>query len=170
MADKAVANITTRVMSDFAKMSMAGSLNFTPVNTGDKWIYLETIVDASSVALIQAGVMYNERYVRADGSETFTATGDFLRWCCIKHTGTTDGSTATTSGIVVSLDGSGNAAYQESEGFFIDTGEMFCFKPSYTTLNDIGAISVTVSNGMPISPSSPGDVLILLAAIVDDQS
>ena len=50
MADKAVANITTRVMSDFAKMSMAGSLSYTPNDSGDKWIYLETLVDASSTA------------------------------------------------------------------------------------------------------------------------
>ena len=37
-----------------------------------------------------------------------------------------------------------------------------------TTLNTIGAISVTVTSGAPASPSSPGDVLVVVAAILDD--
>ena len=169
MADKGTASISASIMSDFAKKAMGGNLSYTPANTGDKWIYLETIVDASSVALIAAGRQYGERYIRADeGTETVAATGDIVRWMCIKHTGTTDGSTATSSGIVVSLDASGNAAYGEEEGFFIDSGEVFCFKTPACTLNTIGAISVTVTSGIPASPSSPGDVLVQIAAILDD--
>ena len=168
MADKATASISAAVMSDFAKKAMGGNLSYTPADTGDKWIYLETIVDATSAALVQAGVQYQERYVRTDGTETVTATGDIVRWMAIKHTGTSDGSTATSSGIVISLDASGNAAYGEEEGFFIDSGEVFCFKTPACTLNTIGAISVTVTNGIPASPSSPGDVLVQIAAILDD--
>ena len=168
MADKATGSISTSVMSDFAKMSMSGNLNYTPADTGDKWIYLETIVDGTSAALVKAGVQYQERFVRTDGTETLRATGDIVRWMCIKHTGTTDGSTATSSGIVVSLDASGNAAHGEEEGFFIDSGETFCFKTPACTLNTIGAISVTVSNGAPTTASSPGDVLVQIAAILDD--
>ena len=170
MADNATGSISTSVMSDFAKMSMSGNLNYTPADTGDKWIYLETIVDGTSAALVQAGVQYQERYVRTDGTETLTATGDIVRWMCIKHTGTTDGSTATDSGIVISLDAAGNAAYGEVEGFFIDSGEFFCFKTAACTLATIGAISVTVTDGAPASPDSPGDVLVQVAAILDNVS
>ena len=107
MADKATASISASVMSDFAKKTMGGTLSYTPADANDQWIYLETIVDASSVALVADGRQYSERYIRADeGTETVTATGDIVRWMCIKHTGTTDGSTATSSGIVVSLDAS----------------------------------------------------------------
>ena len=80
MADKATANISASVMSDFAKKTMGGTLSYEPANTGDQWIYLETIVDAASVALIADGRQYAERYIRADeGTETVTATGDIVR-------------------------------------------------------------------------------------------
>ena len=168
MADKATGSISTSVMSDFAKMSMSGNLNYTPADTGDKWIYLETIVDGTSAALVQAGVQYQERYVRTDGTETLTATGDIVRWMCIKHTGTTDGSTTTADGVVVSLAATGNAAFNEVEGFFIDSGEMFCFKTPACTLKTIGIITVTVTNGARVTGGSPDDVLVQVAAILDD--
>ena len=169
MANNGTGTLEAAFMNDLSRMSMSGTLSYTPADANDKWIYLETIVDAGSVALISAGKQYAERYIRADDlSETETATGDIVRWMCIKHTGTTDGSTATSSGIVVSLDASGNAAHGEEEGFFIDSGETFCFKTPACTLNTIGAISVTVSNGAPTTASSPGDVLVQIAAILDD--
>ncbi len=169
MADKATGTVSVSVMSDFAKKTMGGNLSYTPADAADKWIYVETIVDASSVALVTDGRQYAERYIRADdGTETIADSADIVRWMAIKHTGTTDGSTATSSGIVVSLDAAANAAYGEEEGFFIDSGELFCFKTPACTLATIGAISVTVTNGAPASPSSPGDVLVQVAAILDD--
>ena len=169
MADKATANIGASVGADFAKKAMAGNLSYTPADTGDKWIYLETIVDASSVALVADGRQFSERYIRADeGVETVTDSADIVRWMAIKHTGTTDGSTATSSGIVVSLENAGEAAYGETQGFFIDSGEMFCFKTPACTLATIGAISVTVTGGVPVTADSPGDVLVQVAAIIDD--
>ena len=169
MADKAIANISASVMSDFAKKAMSGNLSYTPADANDQWIYLETIVDASSVALVADGRQYSERYIRADeGTEKIADSADIVRWMGIKHTGTTDGSTPTSSGIVVSLGAAGNAAYGEVEGFFIDSGEFFCFKTPACTLATIGAISVTVTNGAPAAPSSPGDVLVQVAAILDN--
>ena len=166
MADKATASISASVGSDFAKQAMSGSLNYTPADAGDKWIYLETIVDGTTSFLIQAAAEYNKRYGRTDEAETVTATGDIVRWLCVKNTGTTDGSTATSSGIVLSLEGA--AAYNNTDGIFIDSGELVCFKTAATTLNTLSAISVTVTNGAPASPSSPGDVLVQIAAILDD--
>ena len=169
MADKATASISASIMSDFAKKAMGGNLSYTPADANDQWIYVETIVDAGSVALIADGRQYNERYIRADeGTEKIADSADIVRWMCIKHTGTSNGTDATSSGIVVSLDAAGNAAYGEVEGFFIDSGEVFCFKTPACTLATIGAISVTVTNGAPASPSSPGDVLVQVAAILDN--
>ena len=168
MANKGIANISASFLNDISKMNASGSLSYEPADAGDKWVYLEVIADASSTALIQTAVQYHEKYVRTDGAETTTAAGDIVRWIAIKHTGTTDGSTATTSGVVVSLDGAGNAAYNETEGLFLDAGDMVCFKTPACTIADIGVITTTVTSGAPASGGSPGDVVLQVAAILDD--
>tara|TARA_Y100000310_G_scaffold222683_1_gene224423 strand:- start:229 stop:738 length:510 start_codon:yes stop_codon:yes gene_type:complete len=168
MADKAISSISASLGSDFAKQAIGGTLNYTPADAGDKWIYLETIVDGTSSLFIQAGAEYNKRYGRTDEAETITATGDIVRWLCVKNTGTKDGSTATSSGIVLSMDGT--ASYNQIDGIFIDSGEVVVFKTTATTLNTLSAISVTVTSGAPASPSSPGDVVVQIAAILDDVS
>ena len=168
MPNKGIANISASFLNDIGKMSAAGSMSYEPADAGDKWIYLEVIADASSTALIQTGVQYHEKYVRTDGTETGTATGDIVRWIAIKHTGTTDGSTTTNSGVVISLDGSGNAAHGETEGLFLDSGDMVCFKTPACTINDIGVITTIVTNGAPASGGTPGDVVLQVAAILDD--
>ena len=166
MADKATGSLSASILSDFAKMSIAGNLSYTPADAGDKWIYLETIVDGTTSLLIQAGAEYNKRYGRTDEAETITATGDIVRWIAVKNTGTQDGTTATSSGVVLSLEGA--AAYNNTDGIFIDSGEVVFFKTAATTLNTLSAISVTVTSGAPASPSSPGDVVVQIAAILDD--
>ena len=123
-------------------------------------------MDGTSSLLIQAAAEYNKRYGRTDEAETVTATGDIVRWIAVKNTGTTDGSTSTSSGVVLSLEGA--AAYDNTDGIFIDSGEVVIFKTAATTLNTLSAISVTVTNGAPASPSSPGDVVVQVAAILDD--
>ena len=168
MADKATGSISTSVGSDFAKQAMGGNLDYTPANAGDKWIYLETIVDSTTALLIQADAEYSTRYGKTDDAETLTATGDIVRWIAVKHTGTTNGTTATSNGVVLSLEGS--AAYNNTDGIFIDTGEVVCFKTAATTLNTLSAITVTVTNGAPASGGSPDDVLLQVAAILDDVS
>ena len=165
MADKALGNISLSIGSDFAKQAMAGSLNYTPANAGDKWVYLETIVDGTSSILIQAGAEYNKRYGRTDEAETVTATGDIVRWIAVKNTGTTDGSTTTDEGVVLSLEDA--AAHDNTDGIFIDSGEIVCFKTAATTLNTLAAISVNVTSGAP-SSAGDGDVLVQIAAILDD--
>ena len=143
MADKATASISASVGSDFAKKAIGGNLSYTPADAGDKWIYLETIVDGTSSLFIQAGAEYNKRYGRTDEAETATATGDIVRWIAVKNTGTTDGSTASSSGVVLSLEGA--AAYDNTDGIFIDSGELVCFKTAATTLNTLSAILEDVS-------------------------
>ena len=169
MADKATGSLSASIMTDYAKKTLAGGLSYEPADTGDKWIYLETIADGSSVPLIAAGRQYAERYIRADeGTETVTATGDIVRWMGIKNTGKDGAGSTTSAGIVISLAGSGAAAFDEVEGIFIDAGETCFIKTAATTLNTIGVISVAVTNGVPVTGGSPGDVLVIVAAILDD--
>ena len=42
------------------------------------------------------------------------------------------------------------------------------FKTGATTLNTIGVITVAVTNGAPVTGGSPGDVLLQVAAVMDD--
>ena len=165
MADKGTASISASIGSDFAKQSLGGNLSYTPADAGDKWIYLETIVDGTTSFLIQAGAEFNKRYGRTDEAETITATGDIVRWIAVKNTATTDGSTSTDEGVVLSLEGA--AAHNNTDGIFIDAGEVVCFKTAATTLNTLSAISVNVTSGAP-SSSGDGDVLVQIAAILDD--
>jgi|TARA_R100001244_G_C5109342_1_gene120769 hypothetical protein len=168
MADKAVGSISTSIGSDFAKQALAGNLSYAPADAGDKWIYLETIIDGTTSLLIQAAAEYNKRYGRTDEAETVTATGDIVRWIAVKNTGTSDGSTSTSSGVVLSLEGA--AAYNNTDGIFIDSGEIVCFKTAATTLNTLSGITVTVTSGAPASGGSPGDVVVQIAAVLDDVS
>ena len=84
----------------------------------------------------------------------------------IKNTGTTDGSTATTEGIVVSLNGDA-ATYDEVEGIYIGSGELWvCKFPAATTIAQLYAASVAVTSDVPSGTGS--DVLCIVAAIVDN--
>jgi len=165
MADKATANISASILSDLNKGSMSGNINYEP-NSGDYWIYKEIIIDASSGALLQAGIEY-QGAIRADGTELTTATGDFVKWIAIKHTGTTNGTTSTLEGVVVSLAALADGDYNEVEGIFIDSGDIWVGKLPATTLNTIGAGTVTVTNGTPTAVGT-GDVLVQVAAIITD--
>ena len=166
MADKALCNSSVSMLRDVMKGKLSGSLNYEPADATQKWIYKEVIVDAASAALLQAGIQYEEN-IRADGTETETATGDLVRWIAIKHTGTTNGTVATSEGIVVSLAGAGDGDYNEVEGVFIDSGDLWVGKLPATTLNTIGAGTVVVTNGSP-STVGTGDVLVQVAAIIED--
>ena len=79
MANKGTASVSASVLNDISKMSIGGTMTYSPADSGDKWIYFEVIADASSTALVQAGIQYHEKYVRTDGTETATATGDIVR-------------------------------------------------------------------------------------------
>ena len=168
MADKALCNSSVSMLRDAMKGKLSGSLNYEPADATQKWIYKEVIVDAASALLLQAGIQYEEN-IRADGTETETATGDLVRWIAIKHTGTTNGTVATSEGIVVSLAGAGDGDYNEVEGVFIDSGDLWVGKLPATTLNTIGAGTVVVTNGSP-SAVGTGDVLVQVAAIIEDIS
>ena len=166
MANKAFGGITTKILTDLNRAGMSGNLNYEPANDTEKWIYREIIIDSTSTALLQAGIQY-EGSIRTDEAEKEIATGDKVKWIVIKHTGTSDGTAATSEGVVISLAASGSAAFNEVEGIFIASGDIWMGKLPATTCNDIGAITVTVANGSP-SEAGAADVLVQVAAVIDD--
>ena len=165
MANDGIANISASILSDIAKSSLGGSMNYSPIDT-DRWVYTERAVSSTSQLLIPTSQPYAEQYAHAEVQKT-VAAGDKYKWLAIKNTGTKDGITSTTEGIVISLDGNA-AAHNEAEGIFIDAGDLWIGKfPSGTTQADISSISVAVTNG---SPSGAGTSVVLcqIAAIMED--
>lgn len=166
MANNATGNISASILNDLSKMTLGGDISFTPRDANDLWIYKEIIFDSASEPVIRAGIQYEERIYRSDGTELETHANDQYRWLAIKNTGTTNGSTATDEGIVVSFDGDA-AAYNELEGIYIGSGELFvCKFPSATTIVQLYAASVAVTSDVPSGTGS--DVLCQVAAILDN--
>ena len=166
MANGATGNLSASILNDLSKMSIGGDLSFTPRDANDLWFYSEQIFDATSDPLIKADMQYHMRAHRGDAAEKVTHANDQLRWLAVKNTGTTDGSTTTTEGIVISLNGDA-AAYDEGEGIYIGAGELWvCKFPSVTTLATPHAATVAVTNDVPSGTGS--DVMCIVAAIIDD--
>jgi|TARA_R100000049_G_C1891393_1_gene44341 hypothetical protein len=166
MANNAVGSLSASILNDVSKMSLAGGMSFAPRDANDLWVYKEIIFDSASEPVIRAGIQFEERIYRSDGTELETHASDTIKWLAIKNTGTTDGSTSTTEGIVVSLNGDA-AAFDEVEGIYIGSGELWVSKfPSATTIAQLYAASVAVTNDVPSGTGS--DVLCIVAAIVDN--
>ena len=165
MPNKGLANLSASILTDLSKGSMAGTLNYAPIST-DKWVYTERLIGTASEPLIPDSQPYIEKYSNT-GAQTTVHADDQYRWLAIKNTGTKDGATVSTEGVVVSLAGDA-ATYNEVEGIFIDAGDLWVGKfPSATTQATIHAITVAVTNGSP-SGAGSGTVLCQVAAILDD--
>ena len=165
MPNKGLANLSASILTDLSKGSMAGTLNYAPIST-DKWVYTERLIGTASEPLIPDSQPYIEKYSNT-GAQTTVHANDQYRWLAIKNTGTKDGVTDSTEGVVISLAGD-TAAYNYSAAIFIDAGELWVGKfPSITEQQDVYAITVAVSNGSP-SGAGSGTVLCQVAAIMDD--
>tara|TARA_X000001388_G_scaffold77513_1_gene78690 strand:+ start:641 stop:1132 length:492 start_codon:yes stop_codon:yes gene_type:complete len=161
MSDNATANISASIFESEIKAAMRGNLDFNKASTATgshKWLYASVSVNSTG-ALLGTGNDY-----MADG--VAAATGDIPKFIAIKNTGTTNGSTATTDGVNILLTNT-TVAYNTVGSIFIDAGEMVILKLPATTINTIGAVSVTVTNGMPSADSSSA-VLVKVATLMDD--
>ena len=167
MADKALSNNSASILTDAMKGKLSGSLNYEPIASTDKWVYTERKINNASEPLLPTSQPYMEQRT-STGAITTVAAGDLYRWLCIKNTGTTNGTTASTEGIVLSLD-TDAAAFDEVEGIYIGPGEMWISKfPKATTQADIFAITVAVTNDSPSGAAGTDGVLCIIAAVLKD--
>ena len=161
MSSNATGTTSARIFESEIKASLRGDLNFDTTSTATgshKWLYASASVNSAG-ALLSATNDY-----MADG--VAAATGDIPKWIAIKHTGTSDGSTVTTDGVNILLT-SLTVAWDTVGTIFLEPGEMVILKAPKTTINTIGAVSVTVVSGMPTADSSSA-VLLKVAALMDD--
>jgi hypothetical protein len=166
MADKATASISASILSDIAKMSAGGTLSYEPADSGDKWVYTERVINNASEPLLPTSQPYIDQYSNT-GAQTTVHANDRYRWLLVKNTGTTNGTTASTEGVVLSLDGDA-AAHGEAEGIYIGAGETWVGKFPLTTQADIYAITVAVTSDAPSGAAGTDGVLCIVAAVMDD--
>jgi len=84
------------------KQSLGGVLEYAKADANDKWIYVsDRDITASSADLVGSGTAFTE-----GGT---TTTSDHVKFMFLKHSGTTDGSTATAAKVYICLD-AGDAA------------------------------------------------------------
>tara|TARA_R110000765_G_scaffold47325_1_gene97267 strand:- start:572 stop:1045 length:474 start_codon:yes stop_codon:yes gene_type:complete len=155
MADKATGSLSASVFLDDIKSSMSGSSIYEPKDANDKWIFAEIAVSNSSGDLVAA--------LDFLGSVTTITASDKPHWIAIKNI-----STTSSDGIVVCLD-AGTAIWNLVDGIIIGAGEMLILKPSYATIGDIHAISVTLDGTYGYTTGvHAGTVTCQVAAILDD--
>lgn len=167
MANKGLCSTTANIMPDNIKTKLKGTLSYDIItslgtSSGDGWFYSEPTVTHTSAVLLGT----TEDFIGpATGAANLT-TSDKFKWVCIKHTGTSNGSTLTNSGVVFTLD-AGTAAYNVVDGIFLAPNEMVVLKCPNTTLAGLTAISVKVASGAPSAVTTSGEnVRLIVTGIV----
>ena len=127
---------------------LGGALEYEKADANDKWVYSTSIdVTGTSADLIAASTAFTE-----GGT---TTTSDHVKFLFIKHSGTTDGSTATSAVVYICID-AGDAA---SVGDVIEIGKDEAVNLKFKDGLDAADIHAATSTGT---------VRCTVAAILDD--
>ena len=165
MADKGIASISASILPDNIKTRLSGALTYEPSATlaatsGEGWIYLEPLATSSSTSLIVATHDY-----LTGVSGTAVAGADLVRWICIEHTGTTDGTTKTSEGIVIGLNTA--AAYNTEGMILLEPNEMIVLKVPNLEAEELLFRTCVVVGGVP-QDNGTGNVQLKIAAILNN--
>ena len=158
--DKATCLLTASILPKDIRASLNGRNSFTHESDNYKWLYTDKTSTSSSAVVFTTSMTY------LGTTTSLSITGDKVLWIAIKHTGTTNGVTKTSDGVVISID-AGTAAYNLADGTFINSGELFVGKFPNTTANQFTSTSVNVVGGLPTGAGN-GDVQLQIAAIMQD--
>ncbi len=157
MADKASSSLSASILLDEIKASMSGGLIYEPADSNDKWVFAEVAVTSNaSTNLLGTGDSY------LGSSTTQVATGDIVRWLCVKNL-----STTTTEGIAIDVI-TGTAAYNLKGVMIIGPGEMMIIKPMFTTVEDLHARSCVLDSNLRPESQGTSTVNAHVAVILDD--
>ena len=157
-ADRATVSISASLLPDEIKTSVGGTTVYDIDDYGDnnKWAYSLTIVGATSEDALLATVAYLGQGTAEEGGTASVAADDDVLFLFVKHTGTTDGSTATTATLALNL--AGTAATGSAAGdIVLKPGE--CFAARMGTANPMANIN---------ADSSSGSIQAMVFVIADD--
>ena len=156
-ADRATVTVSASLLPDEIKTSIGGTAIYDLNDLGDnnKWTYSLTIVGGSSEDALLASVPYLGQGTAEEGATATSNSTDDIVFFFIKHTGTTDGSTATTSTLNINL-GGGTATGSAVGDIVLKPNECFYARLGNTEINDVNA------------DSSSGNIQAQVFAICDD--
>jgi|TARA_R100000084_G_scaffold108774_1_gene72498 hypothetical protein len=130
------------------KSTLGGVLEYEKADANDKWFYSTSVDVTASHANLISG----------DFTEGGTAaTSDDVRFLFVKHSGTTDGSTATTAKLYLTFDGGDGAA--QADAVEVGANEAIVLK-----FKSASGVDVDNLHGA----TSSGTVRCTVAAIIDD--
>jgi|TARA_R100000995_G_scaffold82181_1_gene55772 hypothetical protein len=156
-ADKATVNVSASLLPDEIKTSVGGTTVYDLNDLGDnnKWTYSLTIVGASSEDALLASVPFLGQGTAEEGATATVNGTDDIVFLFIKHTGTTDGSTASTANLHLNL-GGGTATGSAVGDIVLKPNECFYARLGNTEIDDINA------------DSSSGSIQAMVFAVCDD--
>jgi hypothetical protein len=145
-ADRATVSVSASLLPDEIKTTVGGTSVYDIDDIGDtnKWTYSLTIVGASSEDALLASVPYLGQGTAEEGATASANGTDDIVFLFVKHSGTTDGSTATTANLHLNLSG-GTATGSAVGDIVLGPNECFFAKLGNTEINDVNADSSTGS-------------------------
>ena len=161
-ANKATVSVSASLLPDNIKVAVGGTTVYDLNDLGDnnKWIHWRGQTDQNTARDIvnENGVQYLNQTL--DYDDTLTATveaTDDVTFILIKHSGTTDGSTAVTSGNVLHVGLTGGGLAANAGTIVIESGECWFARLRGEALADINCAS-----------SAAEDIVYDVFAILDD--
>ena len=156
-ADRATVSVSASLLPDEIKTSIGGTTVYDLDDLGDnnKWAYSLTIVGASSEDALLASVPYLGQGTAEEGATASANSTDDVVFLFVKHTGTTDGATASTATLHLHLSG-GTATGSASGDIVLKPNECFFARLGHTQIDAINA------------DSSSGNIQAQVFAICDD--
>tara|TARA_R100000008_G_scaffold62215_1_gene39492 strand:+ start:292 stop:783 length:492 start_codon:yes stop_codon:yes gene_type:complete len=138
-ADRATVNISASLLPDEIKTSVGGTTiyDLNDLGNNNKWTYSLTIVGNANEDALLASVPFLGQGTAEEGA-TATANGtDDVVFLFIKHTGTSDGSTANTDKLFLNLSGGNPEGGGAVGDIVIKANECFFARLSNTEIDDI---------------------------------
>ena len=156
-ADRATVSISASLLPDEIKTSVGGTTvyDIDDIGNNNKWTYSLTLVGASSEDALLASIPFLGQGASEEGATATVNGTDDIVFLFVKHTGTTDGSTATTANLHLHLS-AGTVTGGAVGDIVLSPNECFFAKLGNTEIDDVNA------------DSSSGDIQVQVFAICDD--
>lgn len=170
MANDAKAGLSASVLFDEIKSRLTGNLDFTPVDSTQKWVYKRHSVPVTPADLFVATDEFLGNTSGASANEL--ATGDKILWIGIKHSGYLNSTNATTKeGIMVSWTGTAplfnGTNDADTNNVVLAPNEMIILKLNGVLVEDLMVGTCVLSSGVP-SAIGVSTVYAHVAAIIED--